>query len=631
MCGIAGKLIFDGGARVERQTIAAMLAPIQHRGPDGDGIHLAGPVGLGHCRLSIIDLHTGAQPMANEDETIWIVFNGEIYNFQELREELLAKGHAFRSRSDTEVIIHLYEEYGDACVQRLRGMFAFAIWDSPKGRLFIARDRVGIKPLYYHQDPHAFRFASEIKAILTDAAVPRDINPGAIRRFFSYHYQPGEETPLRGIFKLPPGHSLVVENGKVTQHRYWDLKFTRDRAGRSFESASEELHGLIGSAVRDHMIADVPVGILLSGGLDSSAVLSFARESTSRQIKTFTVGFGGSDVVDERPYARLAAEKFGADHHDLSITAEEFWDFLPAYLWHMEELVHEPPAVALYYVSKLASTQVKVLLSGEGGDEAFAGYPNYPNMLKMDRLGRLLGPFARVAGMASSLAGTLLGDGRLQRYGCAIGHPLGEHYFSRTSSPASYFHCHARRFFSDDFLAATAAESPARFIGQLLDEVKDESLLNQMLYVDSKTWLPDDLLVKADKITMANSVELRVPLLDHGVLEFAASLPDEFKVRGSETKRLLKSTFANILPQEIVQRKKVGFPVPYAAWLRGPLRKRVEDLLLSDEARGRGYFREGQVSRLLAAHAETGRFGPQVFCLLVTELWHRAGFLRTTK
>ena len=529
MCGIAGKLFFDPEARIERASIQAMLNPMRHRGPDGQGIHLDGNAGLGHLRLSIIDLNTGAQPMTNEDETIWIVFNGEIYNFQELRGKLLAKGHVFRSQSDTEVIVHAYEEFGPDCVKELRGMFAFAIWDAKRRRLFVARDRVGIKPLYFCETGQAFYFASELKAIIADSAVPREINLPGIRKFLAFHYLPGTETLFKSIHKLPPGFFLTVEQGKVTQQQYWDLRFSRQRWQMPFDEATEELHSLLASTVRDHMIADVPVGILSSGGVDSSAILNFAVHATDKKIKTFTVGFDGSQVVDERPYARLSAERFGTEHFETSISADDFWNFLPSYVWHMEEPVCEPPAVALFYVSKLARNHVKVLLSGEGGDEAFAGYPNYPNMMRLERIRSVVGPLARPIGAGAHLREKFV----TMKNGNVTAAPWAVH--SRRNISAGLrgrpvFSTGTRRAFSrPNFLTRTATVSAAGFVGQLTATVNDEPLLNQMLYVDSKTWLPDDLLVKADKITMANSLELRVPLLDHIVLEFAASLPPEFQ------------------------------------------------------------------------------------------------------
>lgn len=623
MCGIVGKMFFDGNGLVDRSQIDAMLRPIAHRGPDGQGVYLDGFVGLGHRRLAIIDVDGGPQPMTNEDETVWIVFNGEIYNFASLREDLLKRGHKFKSRSDTEVIIHLYEEYGVDCLKQLRGMFAFAIWDRRKRRLFVARDRVGIKPLYYCQNGRSLYFGSELKTLIADPAVPREINLPALRQFFSFFYLPGEETLFRSIQKLAPGHYFLVENGKLTVSRYWDLAFTQERWGRTFDEVVEELYGLLGSTVRDHMIADVPVGVLLSGGVDSSAVLNFAVQGTEKKVKAFTIGFDGNQVVDERPYARMAAQRFGAEHHELSISSEDFWNFLPAYAWHMEEPVCEPPAVALHYISELARKHVKVLLSGEGGDEAFAGYPNYPHMLRLERIRRTLGPLARPVGATANFAGGLFGLERTQRYGNALGRPLADHYFSRTSTPTTTFNRIAGQFFSPSFLDTTSNQGAADFMAKLLRPMEDSPLLDRLLYTDTKTWLPDDLLVKADKITMASSLELRVPLLDHKVLEFAASLRPEHKVQGRDTKRALKAAFAKVLPEEILTRKKAGFPVPYSRWLSGPLAPRVREIILSQKAKGRGYYDHQALEKLVDSHERTHAHPKAIFSLLVVELWHQ--------
>jgi len=580
-------------------------------------------VGLGHVRLSIIDVEGGLQPMTNEDGSVWIVFNGEIYNFKELHETLVAKGHQFRSRCDTEVIIHLYEEYGVDCLKWLRGMFAFAIWDSRIERLFIARDRVGIKPVYYAQAGGALLFGSELKSILADAAVSRRLSLAAFRRFLAFHYTAGEGTPFAEIQKLAPGHYLVAEEGKVSVQQYWDLAFTRERWGHSFEEAVEELHDLIGRTVSDHMMADVPVGVLLSGGVDSTAVLNFAVQGTEKQVRAFTVGFDDPQVVDERPFARLAAKRFGAEHHELSIGAEDFWKFLPSYVWHMEEPVCEPPAVALYYVSHFARQHVKVLLSGEGGDEAFGGYPNYPHMLGVERLAGRLGPLARPMGALGTWVGRMSGRSGLERYSHALGRPLAEHYWSRTTTPRTPLNRDAARYFEPEFLKSISEDEIPRYMERLLAPVASASRLDQLLYVDTKTWLPDDLLVKADKMTMATSLELRVPLLDHKVLEFAASLPTEYKVRGKETKRVLKAAFSKHIPAEILTRKKAGFPVPYSKWLSGPLFASVRDELLSAQAINRGYFSSKSVTLMLDSFRKRGEFSKEVFCMLVLELWHK--------
>jgi len=624
MCGIAGKLNLDSENPVDNRVLNRMLNVISHRGPDGHGTYVSGPIGLGHRRLSIIDLSTnGDQPMCNEDGTIWIVFNGEIYNYPELRADLLKRGHVFRSQTDTEVIVHLYEEDGPECVKKLRGMFAFAIWDGWRRRLFVARDRVGIKPLYYAQAPNSLWFGSELKSILVEPEVPREINAAGIRRFLSFYYPAGEETLFKSIKKLPAGHYLIAESGRVSVSRYWDLEFTRERWSRSFEEATEELRDLLGSTVKDHMIADVPVGVLLSGGTDSSGVLSLAVQGTAKRMKSFTVGFSGEQIVDERPYARLAAEKFGTDHHEISITAENFWNFLPQYVWHMEEPVCEPPAVALFYISKLAAQHVKVVLSGEGGDEAFAGYPNYPNMLRLQQIRNSVGPLAGPVGAMSSLAGRMIGDERLERYGAAMRGTFEQHYFSRTSGPTFYFNRDSEQIFCADFLQSAGAVNTTDFVTQLTNSVRDQPLLNQMLYVDTKTWLPDDLLIKADKMTMANSLELRVPLLDHKVLEFAASLPPAYKVGAGRTKRILKAVFEKAVPNEILTRKKAGFPVPYNRWMRNGLSEPLKEVLLSSQAMGRGYFKRKELEGLLQAHKCKSKRGKEVFSLLVLELWHR--------
>jgi asparagine synthase (glutamine-hydrolysing) len=614
VCGIAGKFFFDPPARLEQAHIEAMLRPIHHRGPDGGGVYVDGPVGLGHRRLSIIDLSSaGAQPMSNEDDTVWIVFNGEIYNYQELREQLLAKGHQFKSHTDTEVIIHLYEEYGVDCLQKLRGMFAFALWDKNRQRLFAARDRVGIKPLYYHVGSTAFSFGSELKSILVDPSVPRDLDLIAVRKFLSFYYIPGEDTLLKSVRKLLPGHYLLADRNGVSTRQYWDLVFTDTRWSTPYDQAVDELRELLRARVGDHMMADVPVGVLLSGGMDSTAVCSLAVHQTEKKLHTFTIGFDDPAVVDERKYARLAAQQFGTEHHELTFTAEDFWNALPLYVSHMEEPVCEPPAIALYYITKLAREYVKVVLSGEGGDEAFAGYPNYPRMLQVERLRHNLGPFAAPASGAASLVGRVLNDNRYRNYGHALTSPLHEAYYSRTAGPTTPFNSEANSLFSRDFLEATASFDPSEVIARLLSNVKKQPLLNQLLYIDTKTWLPDDLLVKADKMTMANSVELRVPLLDHTILEFAASLPPDFKVKEKETKRILKTAFAASIPEEVLKRKKAGFPVPYERWLAQDPRTKE---LLDDK-------RSPVAGLILNAQADKPRLrgGKELFSLICLNEW----------
>ena len=623
MCGIAGKINFESSRRVEAEEIARMIGIMRHRGPDGQGIHIQGPAGLGHLRLSIIDLAAGGQPMSNEDDSVWIVFNGEIYNFPELRERLLAKGHQFKSRCDTEVIIHLYEEFGTACVSQLRGMFAFAIWDVPRQRLFVARDRVGIKPLYFCKTDETLWFASEIKALLMDDRVPREINLSSIDSFLSHHYCPGQRTLFSEIHRLLPGHAFTVENGSIRFEQYWDLAFPAERSSLSFDAAAEELRDLLRRRVQDHMVSDVPVGFLASGGVDSTALLAFAVEQTSRQIQTFTIGFEEEGFADERPYARLAAERFGTRHHEISMSADQFRDYLPAYVWHMEDPVCEPPAIALHYVSRLAREHVKVLLSGEGGDEAFGGYPNYRNQLLLERMKAICGPLRSCAGAGLSMFHSVPKLDRVAPYGQLLPLDVAEHYHSRTSTPFSSFNVSKGGFYTDSFRQASQPKRSDSYFNALFRRVQGQDVLSQMLYIDTKTWLPDDLLIKADKITMGNSLELRVPLLDHDVLEFAARLPSSYKVKGLQTKRILKRAFEGVVPEVILKRKKTGFPVPYERWLRKDLQEFVRETICSERALGRGYFNRRGVENLLQRNATRRGDMKTIFCLLVLELWHQ--------
>lgn len=621
MCGICGKLNHDRSAPVSPALLKAMADSILHRGPDDAGYHTSGPAGLGFRRLSIIDLSTGHQPLSNEDGTVWIVFNGEIYNYQALRAILESKGHRFRTRTDTEVIVHLYEEYGERCVEKLRGMFAFSIWDERRQTMLLARDRVGIKPLYYYRDERALVFGSEIKAILADPAVPAEVNPQSIDRFLVFHYLPGTETALKGIHKLQPGSYLLATPDSIRIERYWDLAFTE--TPRSLRQAEEELLALLEEAVQMHMISDVPVGFLLSGGVDSTAMLSLASERAEQKLSSFTVGFADASIPDERPFARLAASRFGTEHHELTISADDFTEFLPSYVWHMEEPVCEPPAIALHYVSRLAKDYVKVLISGEGGDEAFAGYPNYRTMLWLERIKSALGPLSGAATPLATTMSRVLKSPSLAQYAPLFRIPFDSYYYSRSSGPLTFFARNHAEFYSPGLAASLDREDSLAPLRDCMRQAPADGLLNRMLYIDTKTWLPDDLLIKADKITMANSIELRVPLLDHKVLEFAASLPANFKVRGLTTKYLAKRALTRHVPEEITRRRKAGFPVPYANWFRTSLHDWLHDLLLQPQTLSRGYFQRPAVEKLLAENARQGGFAKEVFSLVVLELWHR--------
>lgn len=623
MCGICGKLIFNESGMVEPSLIASMLDTIRHRGPDDEGIYIAPRIGLGHRRLSIIDLNTGHQPMSNEDGSVWIVFNGEIYNYQELQKELESKGHIIKTKSDTEVIVHLYEEYGESCVDRLRGMFAFALWDAKRKTLFLARDRVGIKPLYYWKSHNSIVFASEIKAILADPSVNRELDLGMIDRFLSFYFLPGEETLFKGINKLLPGHYLICRGEKVEIRQYWDLHFSESPI--SVQEAESKTMELLEESLQLHMISDVPVGFLLSGGVDSTAMLSFASGKSAFPLSSYTLGFSESVIADERPYAKLAAERYGSEHHEMTITSKEFVDFMPKYVWHMEEPVCEPQAVALYYVSRMAKNYVKVLISGEGGDEAFAGYSIYRNILWLERLKRALGPLNGVIGANLMEANRVLKSHKVAKYAPLLDIPFDSFCYGRTYHPLNYFNGRIEDLYSKDFAQHVDKNRSLRIVKEFLKNANGASIVNRMLYVDTKTSLPDDLLLKADKMTMANSLELRVPFLDHKILEFAASLPSSFKVRRFTTKYLVKRALKGRLPKEILQRRKVGFPVPDDAWLRTELDPWVKEVLLDRQTLNRGYFERSCIERIIAENKRSGGALSKVVLSLVTlELWHRA-------
>lgn len=620
MCGIAGQLSIDGQMPADEGLLHRMTDVISHRGPDGEGHYISGPVGLGHRRLSIIDVAAGKQPMCNEDTTVWITFNGEIYNFHSLRNDLISKGHAFKTSSDTEVIVHLYEEFGEACVTRLHGMFAFAIWDTKKQSLFLARDRVGIKPLYFTQTAHRFLFASEIKSLLQDPAVPRQFNPRSIDRFLTYYYVPGEETLFDGIHRLEPGHTLTVKQGKVNKQQYWDLNFDAPPSITSFDEAVEALNDLMKHTVREHLISDVPVGVLLSGGVDSTGVLSYAAAAGARDLQSFTVGFEGEAFADERPFARLAAQRFGTRHHEITINHAEFGELIKKYTWHMEEPVCEPPAIAMYAISRYArDASVKVLLSGEGSDEAFGGYNKYSYILALERMKSIFGRASSLLyfGLDSLAA---MGLKSLHNFKRLIDVPLSNYYLSCTSTPYTTFNSSKAALYQpgfSDLLGQHVSDEPTK---QLFTHARALPTLHQMLRVDTKTWLPDDLLIKADKMTMAASVELRVPFLDSRVLEFAASLPADYKVRGWPPKRILRAALKHKIPDQILKRKKIGFPVPYGRWLRNELKEMVHDTIYSHQAGLTNYFNRDAMQIVTESHAKGEGNSQEVFCLLILAL-----------
>jgi len=628
MCGIVGKLRFDGRTSDERFAISEATTLLAHRGPDGVG-HWADPhLVLGHRRLSIIGLEGGSQPLSNETADVWVTFNGEIYNYEKLRASLEAGGHQFSTTTDTEVLVHLWEEKGVEMLADLRGMFSFAIWDQKSQVLFLARDRVGIKPLYWRASEDSLFFASELKAFLSDPDFQPTLRNAAVDRALRYDFLPGTATLLDGVNKLEPGHFLVAnaKSRDIRVTRYWQLKFPaiakHDTGPGAYEKSIDGLNTLLEEVVQDHLVADVPVGLFLSGGLDSTLLLSYMSEASPNPVQTFTIGFAGSRVTDERDWAKLAADAFGTDHHAITITPQQFADFLPAYVWHMEEPVVEPPAIALHFLSQLASRHVKAVISGEGGDEAFAGYSTYQRFSLFERLRKTVGPLRfPLAALGKRLVGRTAGN--QASWIARAGSDIRDIYFSRTSHPYRWYAANFELLFTRDFLASiderwSTEPSKTRF-----SEVQNCSLLSQLLYVDSTTWLPDDLLVKADKITMASSLELRVPFLDHRVLEFAAQLPDAFKVRKNVGKAILRELCSTRIPKQLVSRPKAGFPIPYDEWLRDELADFAGDVLLSRKTLERGMFRRDGLETLLSAHVEHGNLGKEVFMLLILELWIR--------
>lgn len=619
MCGLAGKLGFHPGAFPTQSLLVDMCDRIAHRGPDDDGYWIQGPVALGHRRLSIIDLASGHQPLANEDNTIWVVLNGEIYNFVELRTQLEGKGHRFRTSSDTEVIVHLYEECGDAFVEQLRGMFAIALWDSRRRRLVLVRDRLGKKPLYYTVIPHhGIVFASEIKAILADPVVPRALNHEALDAYMSLLYVPSPLSMFQGIQKLPAGHLLSWCDEKVEVKEYWDLVFDR-RAVVSEETVLEELESMFQEAVRIRLRSDVPLGAFLSGGIDSSMVVRHMARQSSRPVITCSVGFN-EQIYNELPYAKETAESLRCEHHEQTITPRI--EEIVGKLAHMfDEPFADSSAVPAYYVSEMARRYVTVALSGDGGDEVFAGYArhylHHLDGLLRRRLGVLgCGMVSRVAAALPSFKGqqvlTRLGGSAAQA--CAKTHT--EILFKRDLK---------RLVYSSDFaLRCRDFDVEANFTRYYHRSTATDPL-DKALYVDMKTYLVDDILVKVDRMSMAHALEVRAPLLDHKFIEFSATLPPSLKLNGRTTKYLLRRGLAGHVPDSVLTREKHGFTMPLAEWLRGPLRPMLEDTLLSPRATQRGLFHTRAIQDLCQAHVRQRQdYSHQLWQLLMLELWHQA-------
>lgn len=594
MCGIYGAFSTDAGRPVQAEILERMAHVLAHRGPDGGGNHLAGPLGMGMCRLSIIDLASGGQPMCNEDGTLWVVFNGEIYNYRELTANLIARGHRFATSSDTEVLVHLYEEYGERCVEPLRGMFAFAIWDDPQRTLLLARDRLGIKPLYYAATPEGLLFGSELKALVQSPWLVPRLDRRGLSAYLQYGYIPDPLSILDGVAKVPPGYTLTVRAGRpAVSRRYWrPADHFKAGAGPVDEAqAAGDLWGKLEEAVRFHLVSDVPVGAFLSGGVDSSAVVSIMARASSRPIKTFAVGFR-EDRYNELPHARQVAEACGTEHHELLVEPNDL-KLLEELLGSFDEPFADSSAIPTFLVSRLARQHVKVVLSGDGGDELFAGYDRYVVDHRRRHLGllgdmglgaalRALGGFLPVGGGRNTLHSLSLP--RLQRYIDSI----------------SLFPRQALRDIQDGDDGAARVD-----IAPLAD--RDLDPLSQLQDLDLKTYLPGDILTKVDRMSMANSLEARVPLLDHPLVEFACSLPPDLRMRGVSTKYLLKRVLAGRVPAEVLARPKQGFAVPLESWFSGSVPGFFRDEL-ADGARLVGVgIRRQEINRLFDRFEATRR------------------------
>lgn len=626
MCGICGKVDFRN-PKIEETLLRKMCQVLTHRGPDDEGIYLSKHVGLGHRRLSIIDVEGGHQPMSNENGTLWIVFNGEIYNFPELRKRLIAQGHIFKTVSDTETILHLYEEKGMDCVLELRGMFAFAIWDVPRQRLFLARDRVGKKPLYYYSDERRFLFGSEIKAILQDETIPREVNPETLHHYLTFGYSPSPHTMFKGIHKLPPAHYLVMEAGGIRTKSYWSLDY-REKWKGSFETLEERLLEKLKEAVRIRLISEVPLGAFLSGGLDSSTIVALMSEIGRAPVKTFTIGFEDEDYSEIR-YARKVSEYFHTEHHEF-IVKPDTMKILPRLIWHYNEPFGDSSCIPTYYLAKLAREYVTVALNGDGGDESFAGYDRY----KAGKFSLWLEHLPRFILMAGSKGAALLdllsSNGHRGRYTKARNYleTLSQYpsLWERYSRWINYFEENEKEtLYEEDFKQQLKGGGPSsELFRKRMDFEKSMGVVDQLMRLDTMTYLPEDLLVKMDVATMAHSLEARSPLLDQEVMEFAARLPEWMKLRGWTGKYILRKLAARILPSEILSRPKMGFGVPIGRWFQNDLKDSLYGILLDPKSLRRGYFKKEGLLRLLDEHIQKRRdHSFKLWALLNLELWHR--------
>jgi len=620
MCGISGIYSFNGTA-VDPARLQAMTDSLGHRGPDGFGRYLQGNVGLGHRRLSIIDIDGGSQPLSNEDDTVHVVFNGEIYNFIELRDELLNAGHTFKTRSDTEVIVHAYEQWGAQCVNHFNGIFAFALWDERQRRLFLARDHLGVKPLYFAVVDGQLLFGSEVKALLAHPACPRRVDVAALGQLFTFRYVPSPRTLFDGISKLPPGHSMMVDSEEISIRRYWE--WVPSHRGSSRESdLVDEYNALVESAVKLQLRSDVPVGLFLSSGVDSASLLAMMRHHLSGDIHTFTIGFEGGERTNETGDARMLARDFGASHSEMIVTSGDYEKYFERYMWDLEEPVGNETAAAFYFVSMLASRKVKVVLTGQGADEPWAGYHRHLGVKLSEYYRRI--PRAITHGIIRNVVLALPRNERLKRGVLALDETDVLTRFAKIYS-----------FFTPDMRAHlfnTEVKSDASYqryeareaLAHLQRDVQGLDPVSQMLYMDTRASLPDDLLMVNDKMSMANSIESRVPYLDTRLVEFVESLPVRYKLRFANGKYLHKKALERWLPKSVVHRKKKGFDNPVQQWLRERLRAHVDNLLFDPDSGVRQYFDVDYIRRIAQLHQE-GRenYMRHIYLLISFEMWHR--------
>ena len=615
MCGIAGFVDADHHDRPDLNLVHRMCEVIRHRGPDDEGIHVEPGVGLGMRRLSIIDLAGGRQPIHNESGTVWVVFNGEIYNYQELRSELEAHGHHFYTSSDTETIVHAYEQWGEAAFARLRGMFGIALWDRSTRTLLLARDRAGQKPVHYAAGDGRLYFGSEIKSLLAAPAIEPRLNVAALDHFLAFLYTPRDTSIFEGVHKLPPGHFLTWHDGRIAVRRYWQIA-ADEPFGGSEADAVDALRAVLGDAVRSHMISDVPLGAFLSGGVDSSAVVGMMAQSSPRPVKTFSIGFDDPDV-DELDHARTVARHFGTDHHEFVVRPDGL-AILDDLIAHFDEPFADSSAIPTWYVSEIARRHVTVVLSGDGGDELFGGYDRYLPHPRVAQFDRLPIPGKRAA---AALAWPLLPHGIT---GKNFLRHVARDAAGRYLDSVGFFHADERAALYTGDMRDAAGLDAERRLARHFERFAALPHDSRMMRFDFETYLPEDVLTKVDRMSMAHSIESRVPLLDNRVIDFAASLPARFKIKNGRRKHILKETLQTILPGSILARRKQGFGIPLGTWFRGGLTGLFSDVLDAPRTRQRGYFDGAFVARLLREHLSGERDHTlRLWQLLVFELWHR--------